>query len=156
VTRTHEHHLRVAMGCDHAGFALKEELKAFLEVEGHQVVDFGTHSQDPVDYPAFCVHAARAVADGRADRGLVLGGSGQGEQIVANKVRGVRAALCNDLYVARLSRAHNDANVIGIGARIVAPAYAMEIVRAWLATPFDGGRHAQRVEQIAKIEGGEL
>src|SRR5688500_11315353 len=87
---------------------------------------------------------------------LVLGGSGQGEQIVANKVRGVRAALCNDLYLARLSRAHNDANVIGIGARIVAPAYAMEIVRAWLATPFDGGRHAQRVEQIAKIEGGEL
>jgi ribose 5-phosphate isomerase B len=144
------------MGADHAGFPLKEELKGFLEMEGHQVLDVGTDSTAPVDYPAFCAAAARAVVDGRAERGIVLGGSGQGEQMVANKIDGIRASLCHDLYTARLAREHNDANVLGIGARVIAPTYAKEIVRLWLATPFEGGRHVARIEQIAMIERGEL
>ncbi len=148
--------MRIAMGADHAGFALKEELKGFLEAEGHQVIDVGTDSTDPVDYPAFCAAAARAVVDGRADRGIVLGGSGQGEQIAANKIDGIRASLCHDLYSARLAREHNDANVLGMGARVIAPAYAREVVRLWLETPFEGGRHEPRIEQIAMIERGEL
>jgi ribose 5-phosphate isomerase B len=148
--------MRIAMGADHAGFPLKEELKGFLEAEGHQVIDVGTDSTEPVDYPAFCAAVARAVVDGRADRGIVLGGSGQGEQIVANKIGGIRASLCHDLYSARLAREHNDANVLGMGARVIAPAYAREVVRLWLETPFEGGRHEARVEQIAMIERGEL
>ncbi len=147
--------MKVAIAADHAGFELKEELKVFLAEEGHEVLDFGTDSTQPVDYPRFCAAAARAVASGEAERGIVLGGSGQGEQIVANKVPGVRAALCHDLYLARLSRQHNDANVLGMGARIVAPAYAKEIVRLWLATGFEGGRHDARIEEIARIERGE-
>ena len=148
--------MRIAMGADHAGFGLKEELKMFLIAEGHDVHDCGTDSEAPVDYPAFCAAAAREVAEGRADRGIVLGGSGQGEQIAANKVHGVRAALCHDLYTARLSREHNDTNVLGMGGRIIAAAYAKEVVRVWLATPFEGGRHEPRIEQIAMIERGEL
>lgn len=148
--------MRIAMGADHAGFSLKEELKGFLEAEGHQVIDVGTDSTEPVDYPSFSAAAARAVVDGRADRGIVLGGSGQGEQIVANKIDGIRASLCHDLYSARLAREHNDANVLGMGARVIAPTYAMEIVRLWLDTPFAGGRHEARIEQIAMIERGEL
>lgn len=144
--------MRVAIAADHAGYLLKEDLKEFLESEGHEVLDCGTDSTEPVDYPKFSEAAARAVIDGRADRGIVLGGSGQGEQIAANKVHGVRASLCNDLYTARLARQHNDANVLGMGARIVAPTLAMEIVRVWLATPFEGGRHVRRLEQITAIE----
>ena len=147
--------MRIAMGCDHAGYSLKEALKAFLTEEGHEVEDFGTHSEEMVDYPDFCAAAARAVVDGRAERGIVLGGSGQGEQLAANKVHGARAALCNDLYLAELSRRHNDANVLAMGGRIVAVALAKEIVRLWLATPFEGGRHARRLEQVAEIERGE-
>jgi ribose 5-phosphate isomerase B len=147
--------MRIALGCDHAGFPLKEDLKGFLQDEGHDIVDFGTDSTAPVDYPAFCAAAARAVASGEADRGIVMGGSGQGEQMVANKVHGVRAALCHDLYLAELARRHNDANVLGMGARVVAPTYAREIVRVWLATPFEGGRHVARLEQIGRIERGE-
>lgn len=142
------------MGCDHAGFPLKVILKAFLGDEGHEVIDFGTDSEEPVDYPDFCAAAARAAVDGRADRAVVLGGSGQGEQIAANKVQGARAALCNDLYLARLSRAHNDANVFAIGGRVVAAELAKEILRVWLATPFEGGRHVHRLEQVAEIEKG--
>jgi ribose 5-phosphate isomerase B len=148
--------MRIAFGADHAGFPLKEDLKVFLAEEGHQVLDHGTDSTEPVDYPPFCAAAARAVATGGADRGIVLGGSGQGEQIAANKVDGVRAALCHDLFLARLSREHNDANVLAIGARMVAPAYAREIVRVWLDTSFEGGRHVPRLDQIAQIERGEL
>jgi ribose 5-phosphate isomerase B len=148
--------VRIAIGSDHAGFALKGELRAFLVEEGHEVEDHGTDSEEPVDYPTFCASAARAVADGHADRAILLGGSGQGEQIAANKVAGIRAALCHDLYLARLSREHNDANVLTMGGRVVAPAYAKEIVRVWLATPFEGGRHVPRIEQIAAIERGEL
>jgi ribose 5-phosphate isomerase B len=147
--------VRIAMGCDHAGYPLKEALKIFLIEEGHEVEDLGTDSEEMVDYPDFCAAAARAVVDGRADRGIVLGGSGQGEQLAANKVQGARAALCNDLYLAELSRRHNDANVLAIGGRIVAVALAKEIVRLWLVTPFEGGRHARRLEQVAEIERGE-
>ncbi|HEX7463602.1 MAG TPA: ribose 5-phosphate isomerase B [Actinomycetota bacterium] len=147
--------MRIAIGSDHAGFALKEELEAFLQCEGHEVLDVGTHSAEPVDYPAFCADVARAVAAGSVDRGIVLGGSGQGEQITANKVHGIRAALCNDLYTARLSREHNDANVLAIGARIVAPTLAKEIVQTWLTASFSAGRHARRVQQISEIEQGE-
>ena len=148
--------MRISIASDHAGFGLKEELKTFLAELGHDVVDCGTHSDEPVDYPPFCAAAARQVAAGLADRGVVLGGSGQGEQIAANKVDGVRASLCHDLYTARLAREHNDANVLGLGARVIAPAYAKEIVRVWLDTPFEGGRHIARIEQIAMIERGEL
>ena len=147
--------MRVSMGSDHAGYRLKEELKTFLQTEGHEVLDVGTDSEETVDYPDFCAAAARAVIDGRADRAIVLGGSGQGEQLAANKVRGTRAALCNDLHLAHLSRRHNDANVLAMGGRIVAAELAKEIVKLWLATPFDGGRHARRLEQIAEIERGE-
>ena len=147
--------MRVSMGCDHAGYRLKEVLRAFLLEEGHEVLDFGTDSEEIVDYPDFCAAAGRAVVDGRADRGIVLGGSGQGEQLAANKVQGVRAVLCNDPYLAELSRRHNDANVLAMGGRIVAPHLAKEIVRLWLATPFEGGRHVRRLEQVHEIERGE-
>lgn len=148
--------MRIAMGSDHAGFLLKEDIKSFLVGEGHEVVDHGTDSEEPVDYPAFIAAAAHAVGNGECERGIVMGGSGQGEQIAANKVHGVRAALCHDLFLAELSRRHNDANVLSMGGRVVAPAYAREIVRVWLATGFDGGRHVPRLEQIASIERGEL
>jgi ribose 5-phosphate isomerase B len=144
--------VRVAIGSDHAGFSLKEQLTRFLKDEGHDVEDFGTHSEESTDYPPICAAVGRAVRDGKADRGVVLGGSGQGEQIAANKVRGVRAALCNDLTLAIKSRAHNDANVIAMGARVVAPDLAMEIMKTWLEASFDGGRHEQRVRQIEEIE----
>ena len=144
--------MRVAIGADHAGFLLKQQLIATLSRLGHDVDDRGTHSEEPVDYPPICAEVARLVASGRADRGIVVGGSGQGEQLAANKVRGIRAALCNDLYTARLSRAHNDANVLAMGGRIVASGLAEEILTLWLATAFDGGRHQRRVEQIMEIE----
>ncbi len=144
--------MRIAIGADHAGFSLKEHLKATLTALGHQVDDHGTDSDASVDYPPICAAVGRAVVTGKADRGIVLGGSGQGEQIAANKVRGVRAALCNDLYTARLSRQHNDANVLSMGGRIVAFGLADEILELWLDTPFEGGRHQKRLDQIAEIE----
>ena len=144
--------MRVAVGGDHAGFRLKQDLVAFLNELGHDVEDLGTDSEAAVDYPPICAAVGRAVRDGRVERGVVLGGSGQGEQIAANKVRGVRAALCNDQYTARMSRQHNDANVLSIGARVVAPALAREILEAWLDTGFERGRHEQRVRQIGEIE----
>jgi ribose 5-phosphate isomerase B len=142
----------VAIGADHAGVDLKTHLVRELQRLGHEPVDLGTHDTASVDYPPICAAVGRAVVAGEADRGIVLGGSGQGEQIAANKVRGVRAALCNDLFTARLSREHNDANVRAMGGRIVAAALATEILELWLATPFDGGRHERRVAQIADIE----
>ena len=147
--------MRIAIGADHAGFALKQQLIAALKRLGHTVNDRGTHSDATIDYPPICADVARHVIDGRADRGIVIGGSGQGEQIAANKVPGVRAALCNDLYTARLSREHNDANVLAIGARIVAGTLAEEIVALWLITAFAGGRHQRRIDQIADIERAE-
>jgi ribose 5-phosphate isomerase B len=144
--------VRVAIGADHAGFLLKEHLRGTLARLGHAVEDLGTGSEAPVDYPPICLAVGRAVASHRADRGIVLGGSGQGEQIAANKVAGVRAALCNDLYTARLSREHNDANVLAMGGRIVAFGLADEILTLWLATAFAGGRHQRRLDQIAAAE----
>jgi ribose 5-phosphate isomerase B len=144
--------MRVVIGSDHAGFALKAHLTETLISLGHEVDDLGTDSEEPVDYPPICAAVGRAVVKGEADRGIVLGGSGQGEQMTANKIRGVRAALCNDLYTARMSREHNDANVLSIGARIVASQLADEILTLWLTTPFEGGRHERRIAQIAEIE----
>lgn len=144
--------MRIAIGADHAGLPLKRHLVATLGDLGHEPVDHGTDSEEAVDYPPICAAVGRAVAAGEAEYGLVLGGSGQGEQIAANKIRGVRAALCNDLYTARLSREHNDANVLALGGRIVAPGLADEIVALWLATAFAGGRHQRRVDEIREIE----
>jgi ribose 5-phosphate isomerase B len=144
--------MRIAIGADHAGFALKQQLVAMLTRLGHQIDDLGTYSSEPVDYPEICARVARAVVDRQADRGIVVGGSGQGEQIAANKVPGARAALCNDLYTARLSRQHNDANVLAMGGRIVASTLAEEIVALWLVTEFEGGRHQRRLDQIAALE----
>ena len=151
--------MRIAIGSDHAGFDLKCHLVAFLVARGHDLVDMGTHSSEPCDYPEFCAAVGVAVRDGEVECGLVMGGSGQGEQLAANKVHGVRAALCNDLYTARLSREHNDANVLALGARIVGLGLVEEIVTLWLATPFDGvdsdgqpSRHARRVAQVMALE----
>jgi len=144
--------MRIAIGADHAGFRLKEHLKDTLKNLGHDVADLGTDGEASVDYPPICAAVGRAVVSGKADRGIVLGGSGQGEQIAANKVRGVRAALCNDLFTARLSRQHNNANVLSMGGRIVAFGLADEILTLWLETPFEGGRHQKRLDQVAEIE----
>ena len=146
--------MRIAIGADHAGFPLKEHLVVTLTSLGHEVEDRGTHNAGAIDYPPICAEVARLVTSGKADRGIVIGGSGQGEQIAANKVRGARAALCNDLYTARMSREHNDANVLAMGGRIVAFGLADEIVALWLSTPFEGGRHQRRVDQITEIERG--
>lgn len=144
--------MRIAIGADHAGYELKEHLKATLVNLGHEVDDHGTDSPERVDYPPIMAAVGRAVAGGQADRGIVLGGSGQGEQIAANKVNGIRAALCNDLWTARLSREHNDANVIAMGARVVTPHMADEILELWLTTDFEGGRHEGRIAKIHDIE----
>jgi len=147
--------MRIAIGADHAGFALKQHLVAALTRLGHQIEDLGTHSDAAIDYPPICADVARRVQSGKADRGIVIGGSGQGEQMAANKVRGTRAALCNDLYTARMSRQHNDANVLAMGARIVGCGLADEIVSVWLSTEFEGGRHQRRIDQIAALENPE-
>jgi len=148
--------MHVAIGADHAGFPLKEHLKETLRRLGHTVDDYGTDSEEPVDYPPICMAVGRAVVGGRAERGIVLGGSGQGEQIAANKVAGIRAALCHDLFIARLSREHNDANVLAMGGRIVAFVLADEILDLWLKTPFAGGRHQRRIDQIRQAEADAL
>ena len=144
--------MRIVVGADHAGYLLKEHLKQTLVRLGHDVEDFGTHSEATVDYPPICASVGRAVVSGRFERGIVIGGSGQGEQIAANKVPGIRAALCHDLFTARLSRQHNDANVLAMGGRIVAPTLADEILGIWLATLFEGGRHQRRIDQITALE----
>jgi ribose 5-phosphate isomerase B len=146
--------MRIAIGADHAGFPLKQHLLATLARLGHDVNDRGTHSEQAIDYPPICADVARLVVSGAADRGIVIGGSGQGEQMTANKIRGIRAALCNDLYTARMSREHNDANVLAIGGRVVGFGLAEEIVALWLSTTFEGGRHQRRVNQIMEIERG--
>ena len=144
--------MRIALGSDHAGYPLKTSIAAYLTSRGHDVQDHGTYSDAQVDYPPFCAAAARAVVRGEADRAIVLGGSGQGEQISANKVHGIRAALCNELWTARMCRLHNDANVLAMSARIVTQHMANEIVEIFLTTAFEGGRHQPRLDQIARIE----
>src|SRR5579862_6928551 len=131
--------MKIGIGSDHAGFLYKERIKAFLQQFGHEVRDFGTNSEAPVDYPLFIRPVAEAVARGECERGIVLGGSGNGEAITANRVKGVRCALCWNLKSARLARHHNDANVISLGERMMSIKTALEIVDTWLATPFDGG-----------------
>ena len=140
--------MKIAIASDHAGFRYKQRIKQHLLDLGHEVADFGTDSPQPCDYPAFVRLAAEAVSQGRCERGIVLGGTGNGEAMVANRVRGVRCALCWDLRSARLSRAHNDANVLALGQRMISIEAALEIVDLWLATAFDGGRHERRVRMI--------
>lgn len=142
--------MRIALASDHAGFEYKERIATLLRELGHEVRDFGTDSTESVDYPELIRPAAEAVARGDADRGIVLGGSGNGEAIVANKVRGVRCALCWSVESARLSRQHNDANMCSLGQRLTSLDVALEIVRVWLDTPFEGGRHARRIAQIER------
>jgi ribose 5-phosphate isomerase B len=140
--------MRIAIGSDHAGYAYKSVLVPFLRQLGHEVRDFGTDSEESVDYPDFVRPVAEAVARGEFDRGIVLGGSGNGEQMAANKVRGVRCALCWDATTARLAREHNDANVISLGQRVIGIETAKEAVRVFLDSPFEGGRHQKRIDKL--------
>ncbi|MFD2257768.1 ribose 5-phosphate isomerase B [Luteolibacter algae] len=141
--------MKIALGSDHAGFQLKEVVKGHLSRLGHEILDFGTNDGKSVDYPDFVRPAAVSVGTGESDLGVVFGGSGNGEAIVANKVPGVRCGVCWDLWSAELTKAHNSANVISLGGRVVSEELALQIVDKWLATEFEGGRHAAR---IAKIE----
>ena len=142
----------IALGADHAGYGLKEALKAWLINHGYQVLDLGTHSTESVDYPDYAALVAESVVDHKVERGLLICGTGIGMSMAANKVPGVRAALCGDLYTARMSREHNDANVLVLGGRLMGTDMAADILQAWLQTEFAGGRHARRVEKIADIE----
>jgi ribose 5-phosphate isomerase B len=144
--------MRIVIGSDHAGFTLKRAVISHLQKGGHQVDDVGTFSEEPVDYPPICADVARRVVRGDGDLGIVIGGSGQGEAMAANKVHGTRAALCHDEYTSRLARRHNDATVLSLGARVVATELALDIVDLFLATPFDGGRHVARIAELAAIE----
>ena len=140
--------MKIAIASDHAGYLYKIMIASWLAEHGHEVDDFGTDSDASVDYPDFIVPAARAVASGRCERGIVLGGSGNGEAIAANKIKGIRCTLCWNEESARFARAHNDANMLSLGARLVAEEEAINIVRVWLETPFDGGRHIPRVTKL--------
>ena len=145
--------MKVAVGSDHAGFGLKTAVIAQLTELGHEAIDFGTHSAESVDYPDFIKPAAEAAAKGEADRAIVIGGSGNGEAIVANKVSGIRCSLCHDVTTARLAREHNDANALSLGARIIGSEVARDVVTVWLATPFSGDeRHARRIRKISEID----
>jgi ribose 5-phosphate isomerase B len=143
----------IALGADHAGYTLKEKLKTWLAADGHRIIDHGTHSTDSVDYPDYAAAVAESVRAGEAERGVLVCGSGIGMAMAANKVAGVRAAVAADADVARLARQHNDANVLALGARLTAPVHALAIVQAWLATPFEGGRHARRVDKLTQLDG---
>lgn len=147
--------MRIAIAADHNGVPLKEQLIGWLTEHGHEAVDRGTNGTETVDYPVLCADVGRLVVAGGADRGIIIGGSGSGEQIACNKIPGVRAGVCHDLFTTQIARAHNDANVLVIGAKIVAPALAEMITELWLATPFKGGRHQDRLDQIRALERGE-
>ena len=143
--------MRYAVGCDHAGYPLKEPLVAELEARGHDVIDLGTSGFASVDYPLFAIRVGQMIVGGRADRGLLLCGTGLGMAMTANKLDGIRAAAVSDSFSARMARAHNDANVLCMGARVVGPGMAVDILRAWLDTEFEGGRHQRRVEMIMDV-----
>ena len=143
--------MKIALASDHAGYRYKEEIKRFLIARGHRCVDFGTDSEVSCDYPLYVRPAAEAVAKGQCERGIVLGGSGNGEAMVANKLKGVRCALCWSLESARLARAHNNANMLALGQRLLPLDLVFQIVEVWLNTPFDGGRHARRVGQLDQM-----
>jgi ribose 5-phosphate isomerase B len=148
--------MRIAITADHNGIALKERLLAWLERHGHEVDDRGAHvGAETVDYPPLCEDVCRRVLAGDADYAIVIGGSGSGEAIACNKIRGIRAALCLDLFVTEIARGNNDANVLVTGAKVVSPELAEQIVETWLATSFKGERHQQRLDQIAALERGE-
>jgi ribose 5-phosphate isomerase B len=147
--------MRIVIAADHNGVALKAHLIAWLAGQGHEVDDRGTNGTDTVDYPPLCADVGRHVTGGRADRGIVIGGTGSGEQIACNKIPGVRAGLCHDLFITQVARANNNTNVLVMGAKIVAPALAEAITEAWLTTPFKGGGHQRRLDQIAALERGE-
>jgi len=140
--------MKIAIGSDHAGFRYKEKIRAFLQEQGHEVKDFGTFSEEPVDYPLFIRPVAEAVARGEYERGIVLGGSGNGEAMAANRIKKVRCALCWNEELARLARQHNDSNVLSLGQRVTPEDSVLEIVRVWLETPFEGGRHVRRIELL--------
>ncbi len=144
--------MRIALASDHAGFGYKQEIARHLRAAGHDVVDFGTDSEESVDYPLFIGRAARAVAGGDCRRGIVLGGSGNGEAMAANRRRGIRCALCWSVESARLARQHNDANMISFGQRLLPLELVLEMVDVWLETPFEGGRHVARIEQLDRVE----
>lgn len=140
--------MKIGIGSDHAGYRYKEEIRRFLAEAGHEVRDFGTHSEESVDYPVYIRPVAQAVASGEVERGIVLGGSGNGEAMVANRLRSIRCALCWNAESARLGRQHNDANMISLGQRMMTLETALEIVRIWIETPFEGGRHVGRIRMI--------
>ena len=144
--------MKISLGCDHGGYALKEHIKAYLESKGHEVVDCGTYSTDSCDYPIFGEAAARKVQSGECERGIVICTTGIGISISANKVKGIRAALCGDCYSAEMTRRHNDANILAMGARVLGPGLALKIVDTFLNTEFEGGRHARRIALISDIE----
>lgn len=144
--------MRIAIGADQVGYPLKQHLSGWLASQGHQVDDRGSDGTERVDYPPICADVGRQVTGGAADRGIIVGGSGLGETIAANKIPGVRATLCQCLFTARLARTNNDANVLVLGAKVIAPALAEEIAAVWLSTPFEGGRHVRRLEQIADLD----
>ena len=147
--------MRIAIASDHAGYRYKEEIRRALSQDGHELVDFGADSEEVSDYPLFIRPAAEAVSDGKCERGIVLGGSGNGEAMAANRVTGVRCALCWNLETARLARQHNDANMLSLGQRLISLESALDIVRAWLETPFAGGRHQRRIALIDSLVRGD-
>lgn len=144
--------MRIVIGSDHGGFDLKEAIKTWLGEWGHEVIDVGTHSRESCDYPDYAEKAAKMVVAGEADRGVLICGTGIGIGIAANKVRGIRCALCTDTYMATMSRAHNDANMLALGARVIGHGLAEAIVKIWLETPFEGGRHQRRLDKIHALE----
>lgn len=146
--------MKISIGSDHAGFDYKERIIAHLKAAGHEVTDCGTHSPDSTDYPLFIIPAAEAVARGEVERGIVLGGSGNGEAMAANKVKGIRCALCWSDETAEFSRRHNDSNVLSIGQRMVSIEMALQVLDIWLKTPFDGGRHERRIKELDAYEAG--
>ena len=146
--------MKISIGSDHAGFQYKQAFIDFLRSEGHEVIDCGTHSAESTDYPLWCIPAAEKVAKGEAEKGIVIGGSGNGEAIAANKVKGIRAAIAWTDETARLASQHNNANVLSIGERMVSLEDAKRFIKIWLSTPFEGGRHVSRIEELAKYEAG--
>ena len=147
--------MKIAMSCDHGGLRLKNVLKEYLLDNGYEVEDFGTNSEDSCDYPDYAGKAAKAVASGACDKGVVVCGTGIGVSITANKVNGIRCALCHDVFSAKATRAHNDSNMIAMGQRVIGEGLALEILKAWLSTEFEGGRHVQRIEKMMAYEGEE-
>ncbi|MCD7892270.1 MAG: ribose 5-phosphate isomerase B [Erysipelotrichaceae bacterium] len=147
--------MKIAVACDHGGFRLKNVLIQEMKNQGYEVVDFGTYNEDSCDYPDYAVKAARAVASGDCEKGVVVCGTGIGVSMTCNKVHGIRCALCHDVFSAKATRAHNDANMLAMGQRVIGEGLAVEILNAWLNTEFEGGRHVQRIEKMMKIEGEE-